>query len=111
VTLTLEERETIILFNEKDNTASVDTCNPALIRKLDKQIALQENGTIVPVREDEYGKRYLIPKSWVKVNIPPTYTPEQRAKMRERGIAMRQAQLTTAGEETAPNAAAGERKA
>ena len=63
--LTMQERETIILFNEAQDTASVDTCNPALIRKLDKQIALQENKQVYLLREDEYGKRYSIPKRWV----------------------------------------------
>ena len=78
--LTLEERETVILFNEKDSTASVDTCNPSLIRKLDKQITLQENTTASLIREDEFGKAYLIPKSWVKVSPPPSYSAETLAK-------------------------------
>jgi len=80
MTLTLEERETITVFNEKDDTATVDTCNPALIRKLDKQIALQNITMASCVREDEFGKAYVIPKSWVKVSPPPTYSPETLAK-------------------------------
>jgi len=112
VSLSRLEQETIILFNEAEDTASVDTCNGALIRKLDKQIALQENGTVVPVREDEYGKVYLIPKSWVKVHPPRSLSPEQRAELSARGKANRQAQLNraeiTTGTEAAPYAAAGE---
>jgi len=105
--LTMQERETIILFNEADDTASVDTCNPALIRKLDKQIALQENGPIALLHEDEFGKRYLIPKSWVKVQFPRTLSPEQRAELSARGKANRQAQLDrahTTANEPAPDA-------
>jgi len=75
------EQETIILFNEKEDTASVDTCNPTLIRRLDKLIALQQNQGIALVREDENGKAYIIPKKWVKVNPPPAYSEEKRAEM------------------------------
>ena len=94
--LTKQEQETIILFNEAEDTASVDVCNPALIRKLDKQIASQENGPIVLIREDEFSKRYLIPKAWVKVQFPRTLSPEQRAELSTRGKANRQAQLNRA---------------
>ena len=93
MTLTLEERETITVFNEKDDTATVDTCNPALMRKLDKQMALQENGPIGLIREDEFGKAYVIPKSWVKIVPPRLLSPEQRAELSARGKAGRQAQL------------------
>jgi hypothetical protein len=81
------EQETIILFNEKEDTASVDTCNGALIRKLDKRTALQENKQVYLVREDEYGKAYVIPKSWVKVNLPPALTEKERAKRSARARA------------------------
>ena len=80
MTITLEERETIIVFNEKDDTASVDTCNGALIRKLDKLITCQESKQISLIREDEFVKVYVIPKKWVKVNLPQNITDEERAK-------------------------------
>jgi len=33
------------------------------------------------VREDEHGKAYVIPKTWVKVNAGPVLTEEKRAEM------------------------------
>ena len=80
MTLTNYERETIILFNEAEDTATVDVCNPALIRKLDKQIALQENQQASLVQLDENGARYHIPKKWIKIIAPPVLTEAERAK-------------------------------
>lgn len=83
--LTNEERETIILFNEADKTATCDTCNPSLIRKLDKLCLEYEEISVV--RQDEYGKVYKFPKKWVKVNASVRLSDEQRQKMAERGRA------------------------
>lgn len=103
--LTNEERETIILFNEADKTATCDTCNPSLIRKLDKLCL--ENEEISIVRQDEFGKVYKFPKKWVKVNATVKLSNEQRQKRSELGkaniekaIAARKAKLqATASEE------------
>jgi hypothetical protein len=112
VNLTMQERETIILFNEAQDTASVDTCNPALNRKLDKLIALQENKGAALVREDEHGKVYVIPKSWVKVNAGPVLTEEKRAEMAAAAKArFGHTAETTTGGETAPSAHAGKQEA
>lgn len=75
------ERETIILFNEEEKTATVDTCNAALIRRMDQYSA--EDTQCSLVRKDEYGAKYVCPKSWVKVRRPKQYTEEQRQKMAE----------------------------
>ena len=72
------EQETIILFNEEDSTAEVDTCNKALIRRLDSFCT--KSADIACVGGDEYGKRYILPKKWVKVNMPPQLSEETRAK-------------------------------
>jgi len=80
--LTLLERETIILFNEAEPTASVDTCNSTLIRQMDSYCA--KSPCAVEVLATEHGKRYLVPKKWIKVLMPRVYTDEQRQKMSER---------------------------
>ena len=79
--LTLLEQETIILFNEQETTASVDTCNKTLMRQLDDFTT--KSTTVIVVSEDEHGKRYLIPKSWLKVQMPRQLSDEQRQKLRE----------------------------
>lgn len=78
------EQETIILFNEEDNTAEVDTCNKALIRRLDNFCT--KSADIACVGGDEYGKRYILPKKWVKVNMPPQLSEEQLQKKRENAL-------------------------
>ena len=79
--LTQYEKETIILFNEAEDTATCDTCNPTLIRKLDGFCL--ESTEISLVREDEHGKTYKFPKRWVKVRMPMKLSEEQRAKRAE----------------------------
>ena len=75
--LTRAERETIILYNEEEQTAEVYTCNEAMKRKLTK---LHEDGTegITFVRSDEYNVTYTVPKKWVKINPPRILSEAQR---------------------------------
>lgn len=82
--LTNHERETIIIFNEADDMATVDTCNRGWINKLDKLVSC--NPKIIGDRTDEYGKRYLLPKSWIKVRAPREISDEERAVLRQRAI-------------------------
>ena len=79
--LTRLEQETIILFNEAEDTATVDTCNNALIRQLDD--LSEKYRVITEERKDEYGKTYTIPKSWVKIRAPRQLSDEQRQKLQE----------------------------
>lgn len=74
--LTRAERETIILYNEEEQTAEVYTCNEAMKRKLTK---IHEDGTegITFVRSDEYSVTYTVPKKWVKINPPAKRTDKQ----------------------------------
>lgn len=83
--LTLEEKETIILFNEADDTASCDTCNRKLINKLDD--LCKRSGAITVTRQDKHGKTYTFPKKWIRVQMPVVFSEEQRQKMAERGRA------------------------
>ena len=84
MTLTNQERETIIVFNEADDTAIVDTCNKGWINKLDKLVA--SSPKIIEGRTDEFGKRYLLPKSWIKVRAPRELSDEERLKLKQRAI-------------------------
>lgn len=84
MTLTNQERETIIVFNEADDSAIVDTCNRAWINKLDKLVSC--NSKIVEDRTDEFGKRYIMPKSWIKVRAPREISEQERAVLKQRAI-------------------------
>lgn len=71
------EQETIILYNQADQTASVYTHDPKLLEKL-ALLAGKYPGQVVP----DGPKRYLVPKGCVLIREP--YSEERRAAARER---------------------------
>lgn len=76
------EQETIILFDEEEKTATVNTCNYKLKKKL-KKIS-EEYDSFKLIREDEYSVTYEIPKRYVTINTPRNPTEEQRIAASER---------------------------
>lgn len=84
------EQETIFNYNQEEKTASCYTCDPALIRKLDRLI---ENGEAITVTRDGDGWReYKFPKSWLKVRPPRKLSDEQRQELANRMKSMREGQ-------------------
>lgn len=79
--LSPSERETIILFNDAEQTATVETCNKTWKSKMDGICSKSTACSLV--FEDEHCKRYLIPKKWVKVQKPRSLSDEQRRKLQE----------------------------
>jgi hypothetical protein len=78
------ERETIILFNEAESTASVYTHSRKLQNKLNKLVDINPD---ISVRcQDKESTTYIVPKKWIKVSPPRqvNYTDEQKAAMAER---------------------------
>ena len=86
----LEERETIITFNEKEPTASVYTMNGALIRKLDGLTTTRANEARRVKTYPDGAQEYEVPKKWVKISPPRVYSEEQKNAMAER---LRKAQV------------------
>lgn len=80
--LTKYEKETIITFNDAENKAECYTCNQSWMKRLDG--FCEKSQEISLKKEDAYSKTYTFPKKWVRVQISPTYSNEQRAKMAER---------------------------
>ena len=62
------EKETIILFNEEETTASICTYNRKMQNQLMK-FAEKSADCIFEKRENE-SVTYKIPKSWIKINMP-----------------------------------------
>lgn len=82
----LEERETVICFNELDSSAEVFTYNPALIRKLDALTDDRPDEVTCMRAESINGvglRQYTVPKKWVKVNASRIVPEEERAKRAE----------------------------
>ena len=75
--LTLQEQETIILYNQAEQTADVYTHDPKLLRKLAK---LKKTHPDQIVQLDPY--QFIVPKRCVSVREP--YSEERRNAARER---------------------------
>ena len=83
--LTDEERETIVLYNQKETTASVYTHDPKLLEKL-KRLSEKYPDLIYPeknVRPD--AASYIVPKKCVSIREP--YSPERRRTQSEQAKA------------------------
>lgn len=82
--LTKYERETIINFNEEEQTASVFTYNRKLQNKLNA--LLDECQDIKLMRSGDEWTEYEVPKKWIKVSPPRSvnYTEEQKAEIAAR---------------------------
>ena len=80
-TLTNEERETVILFNEADKTASISTFNGALIRKLTALSETRPNEVTYEIANEHGEHKFIIPKKWVKVNASLILSDEQKAAL------------------------------
>lgn len=78
------ERETIINYNNEEDTANVYTWHKSLINKLSN--LLDERDDIQCKYSDEECATFIVPKSWIKVSPPKTrtLTDEQRAEAAER---------------------------
>jgi hypothetical protein len=71
------ERETIILFNEGETTAEIETPNAVLRKRLDA-IRRERPEEISLVR----GNTYVFPKKWIKIIPPRRATDKQREHLK-----------------------------
>ena len=70
MSLTKLERETIILFNEEEATATVYTHNAKLIAKL-RRMAEKFPGKVYPERREHPGAvSYIVPKGCISIREP-----------------------------------------
>lgn len=84
MSLTKLEQETIVLFNEGEPTADIQTYNGALKRKL---LTLCESHPEQArhIHTDEYGgMRFTVPKKWIRINAGKSLSKEQRMKLAQR---------------------------
>lgn len=81
--LTKIEKETIILFNEAEETASVYTYNAALLRKLERLRTERPEDVKIHDEHPSGSKTYLIPKKYVRITATQKLTDEQREKRAE----------------------------
>lgn len=83
--LTLSEQETIIRYDRAGIDADIYTCDPSLMRKLNKLIESNPE-EIVLLRKDKTCMEVTIPKNYVSIKKPrkQKLTDEQRKAIAER---------------------------
>ena len=81
--LTRYEQETIINFNAGDQTATVYTRDPAVMRKVDA-LVIEYPDTFKCIGETDIDKTYEMPKSTVTYRKPRRLSDEQRKAARDR---------------------------
>ena len=81
--LTKYEMETVIVFNEAEQTAVISTFSKRLRRVLDKCIADGDEN----VTKDKNGD-YVCPKTYVKIRPKRRMTEEQMKRAKEHGKAL-----------------------
>lgn len=77
------EQETIILFNEAEAAATIETHNGRLKRKLDR-LAAERPDEVTAQDGNDGARKYVVPKRWVTVNAPRVMSDEQKAICAER---------------------------
>jgi hypothetical protein len=78
--ITALERETIILFNEAEKTAEIETYNPAMKKRLEI-IRREHPEDISLVRRESHANIYVFPKKWVKIVPPRRLSEKQREQL------------------------------
>ena len=81
--LTRYEKETIINFNAGDQTATLYTRDPAIIRKIDA-LVIKYPDTYKCIGETDIDKTYEMPKSFVSYRKPRRLSDEQREAAKKR---------------------------
>ena len=79
------ERETIILFNEAESTATVYTCNTQIKNRF-KELSLKSS-EVYRENEDKYSQTYVIPKKIIKFSLPRELSENQK---RERALKLQE---------------------
>lgn len=83
---TLEERETIIRFDETPNPATIYTHNRALQRKLDAMAQECPDLVKIVLLSSENGNTYEVPKGFIRVNRPRTVNMSSEEKAKKAAI-------------------------
>ena len=77
--LSKQEQETIINFNQGEDTASIYTCSKAWMRHCEKILKLK------PTTKYSYAREYECPKAWIKFPRKPRKLSEiNKIKLRQR---------------------------
>lgn len=77
------EKETIILFNEGEQTAECYTHNSKLIKQLAKLCEERSDEVALSSKNASGGCTFTLPKQWVKIRPKRIVSEEERARRAE----------------------------
>lgn len=85
------EKETVVIFNEAENTAEIFTYNRRMQTRLTAlcKIRPEEIRETTLERDADRIRRYVFPKRWLRVNPGPQLSEELKTRMRENGKILR----------------------
>ncbi len=83
------EQETSIEYNAESDIAEVVTCEPALVRKLNRLVRQHPDQACANAQPDwmigkDYRKWYHIPKSWIKIEVKASKRTSKRKGEKEK---------------------------
>jgi hypothetical protein len=82
------EQETIILANEEESAARIETWSGRLRRKMETLLAERpEEVTVKRAEREDSADIYYFPRKWIKINAPRVLSDEERETLRQRGSA------------------------
>lgn len=79
MSLTRQEQETVIVFNEADANATVFTFNGRMQRALNKLVTERPDEARHDGSNGIGGETYIVPKKWIKVRASRILSEEERA--------------------------------
>lgn len=83
IQISKEEQETSIILDPLTKKATVYSCMPTMIKRLE---SFREDEEAEIIRDDMYGITIQVPMKWIKITKPQKreYSEEQRNILRER---------------------------
>ena len=94
--LTNFEKETIILFNEAEDTAEVETFNARLLGQLRKVENCED--VVCEKSEKGYGV-YVVPKTMIKIRAPKQLSEKEKERARNQAKEMTAKRLSMRSEQ------------
>ena len=82
--LTKYEKETIVLFNEGEDTAPIQTFNAGLRKRLEPFSKKHPDLCRLDKTYDQGGVSYVLDKSRLSIRLQPPYSEERRRKASEK---------------------------
>lgn len=83
MSLTKGEKETVIRFDEADDTATVYTCSKRIMHRLN--VLSQKTKEVVLISEDKYSKTYKLPQKMVGFKMKRVLADATLEKYRQHG--------------------------